>query len=185
MACKKLAWKVLLMMQSEDRLKILADEVKNLQEIIKRMASNSLEIKKWAITLIVGTMILKSEQNEIFVALIPLFAFWFLDSYYLRQERLFRDKYNELIRKRMFSDEGFFDVKPNPKCFFLELVLILKICFSVSTLPFYGCILMVLMSINNAYGWKQVEKFTSISFFSKTIECVKTSINKEKTNEQS
>lgn len=121
MTCKKLAWKVLLMMQSEDRLKILADEVKNLQEIIKRMASNSLEIKKWAITLIVGTMILKSEQNEIFVALIPLFAFWFLDSYYLRQERLFRDKYNELIRKRMFSDEGFFDVKPNPKCFFWSL----------------------------------------------------------------
>lgn len=160
------------MKATEDRLKILADEVRNLQEIIKRMASNSLEIKKWAITLIVGTMILKSEQSQIFVALIPLFSFWFLDSYYLRQERLFRDKYNELIRIRVFSDKDLFDVRPNPKHFFLELFLILRICLSISTLPFYGCILIVLMSINNAYGWKQAEKLTSISFLSQTIECV-------------
>lgn len=33
-------------MKIEDRLKILTEEVKNLQGIIKRMASNSLEIKK-------------------------------------------------------------------------------------------------------------------------------------------
>lgn len=151
-------------MKSVDRLKILADEVKNIQEIIKRMASNSLEIKKWAVTLIVGTMILKSEQNQVFVALIPLFSFWFLDSYYLRQERLFRDKYNELIKIRMFSDRDFFNVKPNAKSFGIELLSILKICFSISTLPFYGCILVVLMSVNNAYGWQEMEKISQIFF---------------------
>lgn len=151
-------------MKSVDRLKILADEVKNIQEIIKRMASNSLEIKKWAVTLVVGTMILKSEQNQVFVALIPLFSFWFLDSYYLRQERLFRDKYNELIKIRMFSDQDFFNVKPNAKSFGIELLSILKICFSISTLPFYGCILVVLMSINNAYGWQEIEKISQIFF---------------------
>lgn len=152
-------------MKTEDRLKILAEEVKNLQEIIKRMASNSLEIKKWAVTLIVGTMILKSEQSQVFVALIPLFSFWFLDSYYLRQERLFRDKYSELIRIREFSSKGFFDVKTKPRCFFLELISILRICFSISTFPFYGCILMILMSVNGAYGWKQIGSYTSNFFF--------------------
>lgn len=128
-----------------DRLKILAEEVKNLQEIIKRMASNSLEIKKWAITLIVGTMILKSEQNQIFIALIPLFSFWLLDSYYLRQERLFRKKYEDLIKTRLLSDEDFFDV--DPKKYNKEVDSILRICFSISTLPFYGCILAILICV--------------------------------------
>ena len=170
-------------MKTEDRLKILAEEVKNLQEIIKRMASNSLEIKKWAVTLIVGTMILKSEQNQVFVALIPLFSFWFLDSYYLRQEKLFRKKYEYLINIRKFCDEEFFDV--NPKKYNKEVDSILRICFSVSTLPFYGCIFVILLSVNGAYGWTKVGEKTSVVWdkIETAIEYLKDASNKEKTNE--
>ncbi|ECO3391935.1 hypothetical protein FX692_08150 [Campylobacter jejuni] len=130
-------------MKVEDKLKILTEEVKNLQEIIKRMASNSLEIKKWTVALVVSALILKSEYK--YIAFIPLIAFWILDSYYLRQERLFRKKYEEIIATRMHSDENFFNV--NPKKYDKEVKSIFKICFSVSTLPFYGSIFIILILI--------------------------------------
>ncbi|EDC4942131.1 hypothetical protein PT887_002010, partial [Campylobacter coli] len=127
----------------EDRLKILTEEVKNLQGIIKRMASNSLEIKKWTIALVVSALILKFEHK--YIAFIPLIAFWILDSYYLRQEKLFRKKYDEIIVTRVFNDNNFFDV--NPKRYNKEVDSVFKICFSVSTLPFYGSICIILIFI--------------------------------------
>lgn len=82
-----------------DRFKILADEVKSLQEIIKRMASNSFEIKKWTVALIVVAVTFKSEScYQLLVGFIPLFLFWYLNAYFLRQERLFRKKYKDLIK---------------------------------------------------------------------------------------
>lgn len=66
-------------MKIEDKLKILTEEVKNLQEIIKRMASNSLEIKKWTVALVVSTLILKFEYKYIaFISLIAFLDFRFL-----------------------------------------------------------------------------------------------------------
>ncbi|MCV3397631.1 hypothetical protein [Campylobacter sp. RKI_CA19_01116] len=130
-------------MKIEDKLKILTEEVKNLQEIIKRMATNSLEIKKWTVALVISTLILKFEYK--YIAFIPLIAFWILDSYYLRQERLFRKKYEEIIATRMYSDENFFNV--DPEKYKKDVKSTFKICFSVSTLPFYGSIFVILVFI--------------------------------------
>ncbi|KAB0613785.1 hypothetical protein [Campylobacter hyointestinalis] len=130
-------------MEVENKLKILTEEVKNLQEIIKRMATNSLEIKKWTVALVISTLILKFEYK--YIAFIPLIAFWILDSYYLRQERLFRKQYEEIIATRMHSDENFFNV--NPEKYKKDVKSTFKICFSVSTLPFYGSIFIILIFI--------------------------------------
>ncbi|EAH7299178.1 hypothetical protein ELL65_09545, partial [Campylobacter coli] len=80
-----------------------------------------------------------------YIAFIPLIAFWILDSYYLRQEKLFRKKYDEIIVTRVFNDNNFFDV--NPKRYNKEVDSVFKICFSVSTLPFYGSICIILIFI--------------------------------------
>ena len=66
--------------------KLLIEEVKLVQDIIKRMATNSFNVKTWAITLIVATLLFKGNDKHLFIAFIPLFAFWYLDAYYLRQE---------------------------------------------------------------------------------------------------
>jgi len=125
-----------------DREKFLIEEIKVIQDIIKRMASNSFSIKTWTITLIVGTLLFKGNSHHTFIAFLPLLAFWFLDAYYLQQERLFRQVYNWVIKYRLENDDELFNV--NPMRFKDKVQSVFRIMFSVSILPFYGGIFILL-----------------------------------------
>ena len=60
-----------------------------IQDVVKRMATNSFMLKGWAVTLVAGIFALSAKDtNKIFfiVAYIPIILFWFLDSYYLQLE---------------------------------------------------------------------------------------------------
>ncbi len=126
-----------------DREKFLIEEIKVIQDIIKRMASNSFSIKTWTITLIVGTLLFKGNSHHTFIAFLPLLAFWFLDAYYLQQERLFRKVYEWVIKYRLENDDELFNV--NPMRFKDKVQSVLRIMFSVSILPFYGGIFTLLL----------------------------------------
>jgi len=68
-----------------------------IQTIISRMAQNSFLIKGWAITLVSALFALASNgsnQKFISVAAFPIVFFWILDSYYLYQERIYREVYD-------------------------------------------------------------------------------------------
>ncbi|MEF1256946.1 hypothetical protein [Vibrio sp. M260112] len=70
-----------------------------IQGIITRMNSNSFQIKNWAITLVSALMALYGSTNNskfVFVALLPIVIFWFLDAYYLQQERKYRGLFNDV-----------------------------------------------------------------------------------------
>jgi len=67
-----------------------------------------------------------------------VFGFWFLDSYYLRQERLFRKLHNYIVKYRLNDDNNLFDM--NIIKFSSDVQSTLRIMFSISTLPFYGSI---------------------------------------------
>lgn len=60
------------------------------------------QIKKWTISLLAGSIALLNNRvdNYLLVAGIVflIIAFWFLDAYYLWQERLFRKLYEDVIR---------------------------------------------------------------------------------------
>lgn len=74
-----------------------------LQLAINRMASNSFILKGWNITLIVGLFALTLKDlslSYLYIAILPAMAFWGLDAYYLRQERLFRELYNSIRKSR-------------------------------------------------------------------------------------
>lgn len=79
-----------------------ADKIKHLefiQSIITRMGSNSFQIKGWCITISSALLaIYASTKNDLFIilAVAPTIMFWFLDSYYLMQERKFRALYNDI-----------------------------------------------------------------------------------------
>ena len=143
-----------------DREKILIEEVKIIQEIIKRMASNSFNVKTWTITLIVATLLFKGNNNHIFIAFIPLLAFWFLDSYYLQQERLFREVHKWVINYRLANDDKVFDI--NPKRFKDKIESVLRIMFSISTVPFYGGIFIMLWSYLSVVYFKYFGEFILI-----------------------
>ena len=70
-----------------------------IQTVTARMASNSFFLKGWTITIAAGLFALAAKDSNIHFALLALFpalAFWGLDAYYLRQERLFRELYKEV-----------------------------------------------------------------------------------------
>lgn len=71
-----------------------------IQNIINRMNTNSFQIKGWMITIVSALLALYASSNNyvyVFVAIVPTLIFWFIDSYYLQQERRFRGLYEDVI----------------------------------------------------------------------------------------
>ena len=116
-----------------------------LQTNIARMNQCSFQMKGWMITVVTALLALYAASisaetgvgNTLFlyVAIAPTFLFWYLDSYYLQQERKFRGIYNDLI-----------DVDNRNKIKEFEMPLgryvgckycILRIMFSVTEGPLY------------------------------------------------
>lgn len=81
-----------------------AENVKHLefvQAIVARLANNSFFIKGWALTIGAASFGFAVNRVDWRVAAMGAFVvlgFWVLDSYYLRQERLFRHLYNHVRR---------------------------------------------------------------------------------------
>ncbi|KKH97087.1 hypothetical protein EO95_00905 [Methanosarcina sp. 1.H.T.1A.1] len=117
-------------------------EVDLIQNIIKRMASNSFMIKGWTITLVVVTLLLKDDNNKILIGYIPLIVFWYLDSYFLRQERMYRKLYNWVIKNRLNTDEYLLDM--NAYRFSSEVNSTIHTMFSKTIFWFYGSIFLLL-----------------------------------------
>lgn len=72
-----------------------------IQSVINRMASNSFMLKGWAVTLVAGIFALAGKDTDkmyFLVAYIPVIVFWFLDAYYLLQERLYRSLYEKVCK---------------------------------------------------------------------------------------
>ena len=89
-------------MNIEYMQKLSEKHIDILQSIITRMASNSTSCKTWCITIISAILIFLTRIQKIeyiFIAIIPLVWFLFLDIYYLSQERGFRNSFNEFIEK--------------------------------------------------------------------------------------
>ena len=70
--------------------------------VIERMGNNSFQLKGWAVTLValVGALAARGSDKRFFLlAFIPLFAFWFLDSFYLQMERKYKVLYKRVADK--------------------------------------------------------------------------------------
>jgi hypothetical protein len=93
------------MEEKESLREYMLKEIDIVQDIIKRMAFNSFMIKGWAITLVVVTLLLKRAEYQVWIAFIPLLVFWFLDAYFLWQERMYRKLYEWIIKNRLKTDE--------------------------------------------------------------------------------
>lgn len=107
------------------------------QAIINRLGTNSFQLKGWSMTLIVAAMVLIARydlQNPciILAFILPILAFWILDGYFLWQERLFREVYDEI---RQQDDTDFkMDVmkhRDKPKCSWGSAI------FSITLVVFY------------------------------------------------
>ena len=116
------------------------------QAVINRLGSNSFLLKGWSMTVIVTTMVLIARydiQNPYLVlaVMFPVLGFWILDGYFLWQERLFRQVYDEV---RGQADTDFkMDVMKHgnkPKCSWLSAM------FSVTLVIFYAVEVMFILA---------------------------------------
>lgn len=79
-------------------------EIKHLefiQGVINRMGSNSFQMKGWMITIVSALLALyasSSIKSYLLFAILPTALFWYLDTYYLQQERKFRGLYNDVAK---------------------------------------------------------------------------------------
>ena len=118
--------------------KFFMEEIKVIQDIIKRMAFNSFMIKGWAVTLVVAALLLRGDKYQVLIAFIPLVVFWFLDAYFLQQERLYRELYKWVIENRLKTSDYLFDM--NAYRFKDKVQSRLRIMFSITLGWFYGCV---------------------------------------------
>ena len=110
--------------------------VKLVQNVINRLAQNSFTIKNISAVLLVALLaFIASDGNRdvsFHVAIIPVLLFWFLDAYYLDQERLFRRFYIKIISDDKISPYSM-DVKPHK-----EKTGWIKAVFSRTLVLYYG-----------------------------------------------
>jgi hypothetical protein len=114
-----------------------------IQVIISRMATISLYIKGWCITLVSAlfalTAVKDTNPKVIFAAYIPAIMFWALDAYYLRQERLFRKLYDKV---RTLTEETDFSMNTLPVA--RETASWLRVAISRTLGLFYGVIVLLI-----------------------------------------
>ena len=142
------------------------------QAIIKRMASNSFRLKQWFLLAVTAMFTVFSKvvffenikfhiENLFFLA--PLIVFPCLDAYYLQQERLFREIYNDFMKciNNNKTIRNPFDMKPTKEQ--RGQFSIWNVIFSISIAPFYFIIICVLQgvvfyrsSINCPWLWMSI-----------------------------
>ena len=107
------------------------------QSVINRLGRNSFLLKSWSMTILVAAMVLiarENLQNQYFLLalFLPIVGFWILDGYFLWQELLFRQVYEDI---RQQADTDFkMDLgkhRNKPKCSWISAI------FSITLIIFY------------------------------------------------
>ncbi len=127
----------------------MASKLKHLdliQGVINRMASNSFSLKNWTVVLVSALFALAAKNsNTIFIAIafLPAAAFWLLDGYFLRQERLYRKLY-DYVRK---LEEKDIDFSMNTSDFIPHVDSWFRVCSSKTLVIFYGFIYLTIVTV--------------------------------------
>jgi hypothetical protein len=122
----------------------LHKEIDLIQDVIKRLASNSFLIKGWYITVTSASMLISRSNLKdhfaisLWVVLIAPILFWLLDAYFLAQELLFRKLYQWVIRERLKGNQTFLYDLNAAKRFGGRFMATVKAAFSPTLLIFYA-----------------------------------------------
>lgn len=137
----------------ETKTEFPPEQIKHLefiQGVINRMGSNSFQMKGWMITIVSALLALYSSSSikaYLLFAILPTLLFWYLDSYYLQQERKFRGLYNDVAK----VPENPKEIKP----FAMPLNLytggkysFLDVFTSETVLPLYAFVIVALLVVS-------------------------------------
>jgi hypothetical protein len=155
---------------------VIHKELDLIQDVIKRMAANSFQVKAWLIGILTGLIAFKNEQmfggtiatltlgkggvlGLNLLLLLPIFTFWYLDAFFLRTERLYIQIYNWVVKNRTTTSEYLYDL--NPRRFDEKVDSIRQIMMSKTLFPFYvlPLIFVIGLLIFNALNNQTVTSF--------------------------
>ncbi len=95
----------------------LIEHMKMTQDIIARMNKNSFQLKGWMLTIVAACLALFGSSSNvayIWVAIAPTIVFWFLDTFYLREERKYVAIHGKLVKvfngEESLKNVKFFDL---------------------------------------------------------------------------
>ncbi|MFB5192954.1 hypothetical protein [Alicyclobacillus fastidiosus] len=114
-----------------------------IQGVINRLANNSFLLKGWGVTLAAAVVALDAGKGHVLMALLPILAFWILDAYFLWNEKLFRELYNDVRRK----SESQIDFSMSIDAYKQTIKGPLRWMFSDTLFVFWGTLTAVLIVI--------------------------------------
>lgn len=117
-----------------------------IQAIVTRLAGNSFLLKGWSVTLVSALFAFAARDSKpyfVFLAYFPAIAFWFLDGYFLWQERTFRTLF-DVVRKK---DEANIDFSMSPEQLGDKRPGWLEALFSKTVLLFHGAVIIVIIIV--------------------------------------
>lgn len=125
-----------------------------IQGVINRMGSNSFMIKGWCIALVSAFFALYADKANaafVYLALFPLAIFWGLDTFFLRQEKMYGKLYEKVADGTIKSDSFGMDASIYKK----DIGCYIEVAFSKTLLPFYGTMIVMIL----VFMWKVLDLF--------------------------
>ena len=132
------------MPQQEDYTEKEMKHLEMIESVIERMGQNSFAIKGWTMTLVVAICAFSTagtERKFALVAIAPIIAFWFLDSFYLQKERKYRELYTLVTAHRA----ALFDMDISKVAG--EKTAFIKCLFSVTEWLFYLVCIVAIIAV--------------------------------------
>ncbi|MCK6691570.1 MAG: hypothetical protein L6Q97_05650 [Thermoanaerobaculia bacterium] len=146
-----------------------------MQDVIKRMATNSFQVKAWLIGILSALMVF--EKDTIFgdgagsrdLALImnwflflPILCFWYLDAFFLSTEKLYRELYKWIVNNRPHTDKYLYDlntfkreVEGKTEHLLLDKNNLWNVLISKTLWPFYAMPLAFVVALLFYNYWRQ------------------------------
>lgn len=142
-----------LILNEDNKIKILHKEIDLIQACVTRMANNSFLLKGWYITLtsVIITFLFKQNFR---IEIVGLFlfvitaVFWGLDAFFLKTEILYRWKYAWVIEERLKKNQdNLYDLNPYNKSMWIDADnkkdCLFNFIFSNTLFPLYGLPMLI------------------------------------------
>lgn len=117
-----------------------------IQGVINRLSHNSFLLKGWSVILISALFALAANNTKVlfvYLAYFPAIAFWVLDGYFLKQEKLFRKLYDHV----RVLEESKIDFSMDTKVVKDKVELWGRMVFSTTLLIFHGIVFVLILIV--------------------------------------
>lgn len=122
-----------------------------IQTIIIRMESNSFIIRQLSIGIITSIFALSSlkdfKDELLIIGILPIICFWCIDAFYLKQERLYRNLYNHVLKQANIAPDSIIYYDLNAKNFESIYTNYYNCLFAVTNFPIYGLMFVCILGL--------------------------------------